>query len=112
MRQLEDDAEEESRGQVHGQESEQDLPPREVNDHQRDGERVAIVDSFADEQNHDLRRSCRLSRYGPRSCRSSCLIVLNEHPEQRRAGIQRERVEMLQPVEPQSLGVRRETEQR
>src|SRR5581483_6080850 len=111
MRELEYHAQNQPGGQVHGEESDQDLPPGESNDEERDDERVAIVGELGPQEHDDLRRIVLLIPVRSEVSSRELLIVLDEDPEQRRARVQRKRVEMLPAVKPILRRVRRESQQ-
>src|SRR6185437_15863998 len=112
VRQLEYHAEDQAGREVHGQEPDRELPPRDVQHQQGDDDGVGVVDGFGEHQGDDFSAGVLLVRVGTKVGRQEILVVLDEHPEQRRKTVEGERQVLLDAVNGVPCGAGRHADER
>ncbi len=98
MRELKHEAEEQTGGDVHGEKTDEELPPRHIENQQRNHDDIAIVDRLHDEEFGDFSLGVHDVAVRTEVASQQVLEILDEDPEQRGHAVSRPHVEMLVPV--------------
>ena len=110
--QLEHHAQNQSGGEVHGEIPDQELPPRHIEDEQRDHDGPADVRRLGHDQNRDFARRVRLVLVRAEVALQEILVILDPEPEQRGETVEHECQPRLGPMNRSPRAAGREANQR
>ena len=109
VRELKNEAEEQTGRDMHGQESDEELPPRHIEKQQRDHDDIGIVDRLHDEEFGDFSLGVHDVAVRTEVAPQQVHKILHKDPEQRGHAVSGQHVEMLVPVNRVMLGGWRKT---
>ena len=98
VRELKHEAQDQTRRDVHRQEADEELPPRHIEDQQRNHNHEGVVDRLHDQEFGDFALGVHDVAVGAEVASRQVLKVLEEDPEQRGQAVNRNKIEMLVSV--------------